>query len=213
MRQESETMRLFRERTDKYKSLREQGFDITQTRQYYADAKTERAHVESYMKTPYFYHGKPVDGYAITDVSDKQRPSHMIEFWQDGRNVEDISMLAGEGGKIQLTDKNGVAVDMKEARENVAGFASGASEYPHVFTYPEYVEARTPINERMHLDPPNEEAYGHYLESVERQLASRDIHFVGEITKVSDLSKMYESMPGVQNMYEEAHKDSEISFE
>lgn len=185
-----------------YKQLQSEGFDITKTRQYYNNLEKEQAHVESYMKTPYFYRGSAVEAYAITDVSDPRRPSHMIEYYQNGHNLEDISEQLGGTRNVQLQNAYGENLDMNQVHDNVSRFASAASEFPHAFTYAEYVEARTPINKRLHLDPPDEESYNTYLQHVERQLASKDIHFVGEVTKPSDMFSLYASMPTAQAGWE-----------
>lgn len=192
-----------------YKKELQEGFRVVDTRQYYADGTENTPRVESWMMTPYQFEGKPVMGYAVTNVKDDQRPSDTMEFWQDGRNVEDIA--ASKNMAVSLTDKDGKPVDYQAARERIGAFASGGSYYPHVFTYDEYVEARKPVNERLKMDPPDARAYGVYLDSVERQLMSRDFHFVGSITtpaelEESNLRMFAESSPSAPQ------KDSDFSL-
>lgn len=75
--------------------------------------------------------------------------------------------------------------------------------------YDEYVEARTPINERLGVNPPNEVDYEKYLDSMFRQLGNKDFTFVGEITKRSDMNKARQSLPSFQTGMDEFTKDTE----
>lgn len=203
-REEFDKQRAYRERTEFYQAHQAEGFAVTDARQYYENGNPAQTKVETWMQTPYLYAGKPVQAYAVVDVSTEGRPSNTCEFWQDGRNLEDVcGSNKGDRNPLQLQDANGQNLDMQAAYDTIGKVASGASEYPHVFMYEEYVEARTPINKRMHLDAPDEDAYQSYLQSMERQLMSRDFQFVGKITKRSELADAYNSMPSVQELYDE----------
>ena len=115
------------------------------------------------------------------------------------RNVDDVQ----PNGRKTFLDSSGKEIDMYAAQDKMGQFASAASEYPHGFTYEEYMESRSFINGRLGMDPPNEADYNVYLESVERQLASRDIKFVGAVTRTSDLYKLQQTCPSFQEGMDE----------
>ena len=187
------------------------GFSVTDARQYYENGNAGKIRVETKMQTPYEFQGQPVQAYAVVAIENQTRSANTLEFWQNGRNLEDVMEQLHGTREVQLQTKAGEDVDMKSVREQTGTFAIAASEYPHVFTYDEYVESRNPVNERLQLDPPNEQDYERYLESVERQMESGDIKFVGRMTNTSSLHEAYMSMPSVQadmeQMASEEHTD------
>lgn len=185
-----------------YQDGKQNGFAVTDARQYYENDNEKDVRVETWIQTPYFFEGEPVKAYGVVNIEswdlNRGRTSNTLEFWQNGRNLEDVMEQSFGTREVQLQDANGKDLDMKDAYQQIGDFAKAASEYPHVFLYDEYVASRTPINERLKLDAPNEAMYEKYLESVERQMESGDVEFVGQMTNPSSLHMAYTSMPSVQ---------------
>lgn len=188
-----------------YKAGKNDGFNVNSAKQYYSQGDSTKPKLDLVMSTPYTYAGQDVVARATVDLSgvkmrDSQlRETSMVEFYADDSNLDYVD-------DFSVTD---------DMRQSVSEYAAAASEYPHVFSFDEYVEARTPINKRLKLDAPSEQDYSTYLESVERQLHSRDIEFIGEITKPSDMNRAYETLPSFRDMMDEVavHEDSERQFE
>lgn len=195
-----------------YQNSVENGFSVVSARQSSGVGRVPVLRTE--MNTPYTYNGSPLMAVSVTDLSaakgDALRQSHDTELWtvnglgQRDRNLEDVA-----GGDYTVQGSDGKDVSGAVARDNVSTFASAASEYPHVFMYDEYVEARTPINERLGVNPPNEVDYEKYLDSMFRQFGNKDFTFVGEITKRSDMNKARQSLPSFQAGMDEFTKDTE----
>lgn len=185
---------------------RAKGFDVTHARQYYNNGDEKLANVETFMKTPYQFSGRDVTGYAVVPLYDG-REANTIEFYIGDRNLED---LTGGFSYVLYNKETESLVNCHDAAEEMGQFASAASEYPHVFTYDEYCAAREPINKRMHLDPPDEEAYMTYINNVERQLMSRDIKFVGQIQSRDQIHDAYMTMPSVQEEMDEVYGDMDF---
>lgn len=191
-----------------FESLSKQGFVVTDCRQYYESDDEKRPMLEMHMHTPYYYDGYPVDGYAVVPCwNDRPREANTVEFYQNKRNLEDVWSASGHTGELVLQTKSGEDITEQDASREMASFAEAASEYPHVFTYDEYVSARTPINKRLHLDAPSESDYEAYLESVQKQMVSEDVKFVGSITNARDVCDMYHTMPSVRMSFVECFHD------
>lgn len=195
-----------------YNDCVDSGFSVVSARQSAGTGSVPVVRTE--MTTPYTYNGKPLMAVSVTDLNqtkdDALRSSHDTELWtvnglgQRDRNLEDVA-----GGNCYVQSRNGTGdISANDARQSCGQFASAASEYPHVFMYDEYVEARTPINKRLKVGPPNEVDYERYLDSMFRQLGSKDFKFVGEITKRSQLDLARQSMPSFQADMAEMSKDS-----
>lgn len=193
-----------------------QGFTVTDVQQ---SSSMGVPIVTTEMKTPYTYNGEPLMGFAVTELSqtedDKLRKSQGMELWtvnglgQRDRNLEDVV----GGGDFSVQDKDGNTVSYADARDSIGTFSAAASEYPHVFMYDEYVAVRTPINERLRVGPPNEVDYEKYLDSVFRQMGSKDFTFVGAITDRNGLTQARNSMPSVQDMMSDrARSDDGLDF-
>ena len=182
------------------------GFSINDARQYYRNEDGNQPRLEQTITTPWTFQGQPVIGYTDTSLSEKDRDretglrfTDLREFYiadkfGSPRNVDDVQ----PNGRKVFQDAQGRSIDMYDAQDKMGAFASAASEYPHGFTYEEYMESRSFINGRLGMDPPNEDDYNVYLESVERQLASRDIKFVGAVTRTSDMFKLQQTCPSFQ---------------
>lgn len=188
-----------------YTSGKEAGFDVISARQYYENNDVSKPRLEVRMNTPYFdSKGHPMTAYAVVNIEstsvkdNKLRDFNTVEFYDvDGHNMDyDVSS--------NLTDN---------MCEQAGKFASAASEYPHVFTYDEYVVARIPINKRMQIDPPSESDYGTYLENVERQMNSRKVEYIGSITKSNQLHEAYKTMPSFDQMMDEVSASVDDEFD
>ena len=182
------------------------GFHVNDARQYYRNNDGNQPRLEQTIDTPWTFQGQPVVGYTDTSLVEKDRDKNtglrmtdLREFYVadrfgQPRNVDDIQPMS----RKVFQDANGKNIDMYEAQNKMGVFASAASEYPHGFTFEEYMEYRSFINGRLGMDPPTENDYNVYLESVEKQLASRDIKFVGSVTRPSDMYKLQQTCPSFQ---------------
>ena len=190
-------------RKDPYENIYQdgvdRGFHIMHARQYAENGDGLKPRLEQTMETPWSVNGNPVIAYSVTNLENKRdkdglRDTNMVELheYKDGT----LHLLDAVGKDFR--DQNGMSVSRNTAREDVRQFASSASEYPHVFMYDEYMESRNFTNGRLGLDPPKPEDYEGYLESVEKQMMSRTISFVGAIEKPSQMHEAYESSPIVQ---------------
>lgn len=185
-----------RKYSDIYKSGKENGFIVDSARQYYSQNDSKKPKLDVVMNTPYSYLGRDVTARATIDLNEQSRSSET--------GLRDASMVEFYVGNSNLDYDAGFDVT-DEMRQTASDFAASAAEYPHVFMYDEYVEARTPINERMKLGVPTEQDYNTYLESMDRQLHnSRDFEFIGQITKPSDLNTAYASTPSFSKMMDDA---------
>lgn len=193
-----------------YQEGLQSGFDITNARQYYREGDGTQPRLEQTMSTPWTYHGQPVIGFTDTDLRDVNadkdgiRRTDTREFYvadQYGRatNLDDLLRPGDEG----LKDRRGNSVSLQDAQDQMGRFAGAASEYPHVFLHDEYIESRSYLNARFGMDRPTTADYNVYLESVEKQLASRDFTFTGRITRPSQMHIAYESTPDFQSSYAE----------
>lgn len=186
---------------DVFDRCSDRGYEVVSAKQSAGVGSVPVLHTE--MKTPYMYQGEPLMAVSTTDLSaakgDTLRASRDTELWtvnglgQRDRNLEDV--MAGDD---MVQDKTGNVISASDARADAGRFASAASEYPHVMMYEEYVEARTPVNARLHVDPPNEADYDKYLDHVSNQMSSGDVTFVGGITKRSQLTAARQSVPSFQ---------------
>lgn len=190
-----------RKYSDIYKSGQAEGFIVDSARQYYSQNDSKKPKLDVVMNTPYSYMGQDVTARAIIDLNESSRSAET--------GLRDASMVEFYVGNSNLDYDAGFDVT-EEMRQKASDFAASAAEYPHVFTYDEYVEARIPINERLKLGIPTEQDYNTYLESMDRQLHnSRDFEFIGKITKLSDLNMAYESAPSFGQMMDEVATMSE----
>lgn len=193
-----------REKTS-YETGLEDGFSVKSARQYYPDKQNDRnIDVEHWVYTPYVYQGVPVLGYGVASIRPGvQRIANTCEFWVDGRNVTDKLFEDSWDKKVLENTKSGEKESCQEAFAKLESFVVGASDIPHVFTYKEYIEAKTPQNVRMQLDPPTEESYETYLKWVESAMLGRSIKFVGEVTQLDQLDDFRMQMPSFGEMMDE----------
>lgn len=175
------------------------GFSVSDVRQH--TPAQGNGHAEVTLDTPFTYQGWPVKGHAVVDLvqvkGDAFRPYRDVEFFVNGRNVEDMAQEA-TGSREYMLQGPGMNMSRTDAAAMAGMFASASTEYPHVFTYEEYVEARTPVNARLQLDPPNEQDYENYLDHMEKQLMSKDIEFVGAVTTPKQLLSRYQGLPSFE---------------
>lgn len=192
-----------------YKQGVESGLSITNARQYYRNGEGTQPRLEQTLDTPWLFRGQPVIGFTDTNLKDEKadkdglRLTDTREFYVAdamGRATNlDALLQPGEG----LQDKQGKFVSIPQAQDIMGRFASAASEYPHVFLHDEYIESRSYLNGRFGMDPPTTADYNVYLDSVAKQLASRDFIFTGRITRPSQLHVAYESTPEFQSEYQD----------
>ena len=190
-----------------YETGLEDGFSVKSARQYYPDKQNDRnIDVEHWVYTPYSYQGVPVLGYGVASIRPGAgRSANTCEFWVDGRNVTDELFKASldDKDKVLENTQSGEKESCQEAFAKLESFVVGASDIPHVFTYDEYIEAKTPQNARMQLDPPTEESYETYLKWVENAMLGRSIKFVGEVTQLDQLDDLRMQMPSFGEMMDE----------
>ena len=183
------------------------GFYILMANQYFgANASTgqidpQRPQLEQTMTTPYTFRDQPVIGYTVTDLSSKNSPvrgeslrptvTHEFYVMPEGREEPmNVDAIIESGEKF--TDKNtGKSVSIPDAMKEMGEFASAASEYPHVFTPDEYMEARSYMNGRLGLPMPTADDYVDYLNNMSAQLEQR-IPIVGAVTKPADMVRFRE---------------------
>lgn len=190
-----------------YETGLEDGFSVKSARQYYPDKQNDRnIDVEHWVYTPYEYKGVPVLGYGVASIRPgEERSANTCEFWVDGRNVTDELFKASldDKDKVLENTQSGEKESCQEAFAKLESFVVGASDIPHVFTYDEYIEAKTPQNARLQLDPPTEESYETYLKWVENAMLGRSIKFVGEVTQLDQLDDLRMQMPSFGEMMDE----------
>lgn len=190
-----------------YETGLEDGFSVKSARQYYPDKQNDRnIDVEHWVYTPYVYQGVPVLGYGVASIRPGAgRSANTCEFWVDGRNVTDELFKASldDKDKVLENTQSGEKESCQEAFAKLESFVVGASDIPHVFTYHEYIEAKTPQNARLQLDPPTEESYETYLKWVENAMLGRSIKFVGEVTQLDQLDDLRMQMPSFGEMMDE----------
>lgn len=180
------------------------GFSVTKVVQHVTDRGKKTA--ELTIKTPFTYQGENVEGYAVVDLAqtkeDELRPYNSVEFYVNGRNLEDVAdQLTGK--REFVMNGGGISVTRENASVMLGSYAAAASEYPHVFTYPEYMEIRSFENKRLQMDPPTEKDYELYLNNVQNQMSSGRIKFVGDITNVRGLLTRYQDLPSFENGMQE----------
>lgn len=206
-KKKQEVVRMMKREKTAYETGLENGFSVKSARQYYLDKQNDRnIDVEHWVYTPYVYHGVPVLGYGVASIRPGvQRSANTCEFWVDGRNVTDELFKASLDDKDKLLEnmQSGEKESCQEALGKLESFVVGASDIPHVFTYDEYIEAKTPQNARLQLDPPTEEGYETYLKWVENAMLGRSIKFVGEVTQLDQLDDLRMQMPSFGEMMDE----------
>lgn len=188
---------------DAYKIGKENGFNVSSAKQYYSQNDSTKPKLDLVMSTPYVYDGQNVTARATVDLSDDKKSDNQV------RETSMVEFYAGESN-LEYSSDFSITDDM---RKNVSEYAAAASEHPHVFSFDEYVESRTPVNKRLQLDPPTEQDYSTYLEHVESQLCSRKYEFIGEITKPSEINKAYETLPSFGEMMDEVSASDSFDFE
>lgn len=191
-----------------YKNGTAAGLCVTQARQHYQNGDGTQPRLEQEISTPWTIRGNPVIGVTSTDLrnagrsEDGLRKTDKIELYAtDGLHRSDIQQELAPG--CVLLDQKKQAFPLYRAIELVGQFASAASEYPHVFTFDEYMESRSYLNGRFNMAPPTAEDYNAYLRNVTNQLASPDYTFTGAITKRSQISSAYSTMPDFQEEYDD----------
>ena len=199
-----------------YEAGLEDGFSVKSARQYYPDKQNDRnIDVEHWVYTPYVYNGVPVLGYGVASIRPGAgRSANTCEFWVDGRNVTDELFKASldDKDKVLENTQSGEKESCQEALGKLESFVVGASDIPHVFTYAEYMEAKTPQNARMQLDPPTEESYETYLKWVENPMLGRSIKFVGEVTQLDQLDDLRMQMPSFGEMMDEIQQEDDFGL-
>lgn len=186
----------------RYKEGLGEGLRVVNARQYYKNGDGTQPRLEQVMATPWTFRGKEVIGFADTDLRDANvgtdglRLTDVSSFYVMGANGRyvDIDKMR-TAGDVFSDQKSGRPVNISDAAFDMEKFASAASEYPHVFMHDEYIESRSYINGRFGLNPPTTADYERYLGSMEDQLKDRSFVITGQITKVSQMSKAYDSIP------------------
>lgn len=176
-----------------YKRGVEAGYAITNARVYLDEQEQEQ--VETVMSTPYVdRNGVAITGYAVVPVTHGMglRDSNTVEFYSNGHNLDYME----DSADAVLYDKAGNTVNTKDARTEMGRFAAAGSEYPHVMPYEEWLPLRERNSRRLGLDAPTEADYDNYLDSMERQMLSRSIKFVGRNTTFDDIQSLRENTPG-----------------
>lgn len=204
-KKKQEVGRMMKREKTAYETGLEDGFSVKSARQYYPDKQNDRnIDVEHWVYTPYEYKGVPVLGYGVASIRPgEERSANTCEFWVDGRNVTDRLFGNSRDEKVFENTKSGEKESCQEALAKLESFVVGASDIPHVFTYDEYMEAKTPQNARLQLDPPTEESYETYLKWVENAMLGRSIKFVGEVTHLDQLDDLRMQMPSFGEMMDE----------
>lgn len=206
-KKKQEVVRMMKREKAAYETGLEDGFSVKSARQYYPDKQNDRnIDVEHWVYTPYSYQGVPVLGYGVASIRPgEERSANTCEFWVDGRNVTDELFKASldDKDKVLENTQSGEKESCQEAFAKLESFVVGVSDIPHVFTYDEYIEAKTPQNARMQLDPPTEESYETYLKWVESAMLGRSIKFVGEVTQLDQLDDLRMQMPSFGEMMDE----------
>lgn len=176
-----------------YKRGVEAGYVITNARVYLDEKEQEQ--VETVMSTPYVdRNGTAITGYAVVPVTHGMglRDSNTVEFYSNGHNLDYME----DPADAVLYDKAGNMFSTKDAREEMGRFAAAGSEYPHVMPYEEWLPLRERNSRRLGLDAPTDSDYDNYLDSMERQMLSRSIKFVGRNTTFDDIQSLRENTPG-----------------
>lgn len=180
------------------------GFSVAKIVQHVTDRGKKTA--ELTIKTPFTYQGESVEGYAVVDLAqtkeDELRSYNTVEFFVNGRNLEDVAdQLTGK--REFVMNGGGMNVTRENASVMLGSYAAAASEYPHVFTYPEYMEVRGFENKRLQMDAPTEKDYELYLDNVRSQMCSGKIKFIGDVINVRDLSVRYQNLPSFEKGMQE----------
>lgn len=191
-----------------YTEGKRKGYEITSARTYLDGNGKEN--IETKMKTPYVdKNGSSVQGYAVVPIFHVKglRYANTVEFYIDEHNVDYMNPK-----DAQMFDTKGNVVDLEKAREEMRQFAAAGSEYPHVASYNEWKALTDARCQRFKLDAPTAADYDVYLDGIQRQMASNDVTFVGQITSRSDLSMARATNPSFNAPMDEFQQE-DTSFE
>ena len=200
-----------------YQEGLDQGFSVKSVRQY-SVPETGKRYLEIRMGTPYQAFGSELEGYGVVHLDNKHIDGHRdvdtLEFYlENGANVEDVNEETGGSRDAILVDDNG-QIPEQEAARVMGRFAAAASEYPHVMQYPEFLDFRKEVNQRMGLDAPTVQDYSTYLDHMREQMRSGDVTFIGEVQTPSQLTACYRAAEAVdQGPFAEINgPDPEVSL-
>ena len=204
------------------KQYEEKGFDIPFARSYLVkqDGKNVE-NIEMHVKLPYTHNGQEVWGYAVVDCNEQNRVNKNLrqyntcEIWlgepdKGGRNIEDV--YPNTHRNMTLTDASGKSVDIDTFRlsDEVGIYAAASSNYPHVCTWKEYEELKTPSNARLGLGPVTEEGYMRYLDNCRGLM--RDCKFIGDVRTPDGIDERSLDTPSSQAFLDEMAKEEQEKF-
>lgn len=204
------------------KQYEEKGFDIPFVRSYVVkhDGK-DVENIEMHVKLPYTHNGQEVWGYAVVDcdernrLNDNLREYNTCEIWlgepdRGGRNIEDV--YPDNHRNMTLIDASGKSVDMDTFRlsDEVGIYAAASSNYPHVCTWKEYEELKTPSNARLGLEPPTEDGYMKYLDNCRGLM--RDCKFIGDVRTLNGIDERSMGTPSSQAFLDEREREEQERF-
>lgn len=150
-----------------------------------------------HLDTPYqLKDGRPVYGVGSVSAS-RPKNARDLEFWVEDetgtlRNLDDVTARMGQTFDLY---QNGSWVNSDDAREDVGAYLLAASEYPHVALYEEFAEVQRINNQRFGFGEPTPEDYNRYLDTVQKNMLSGDVQYIGKMTRPKDLFLARASCP------------------
>jgi len=183
------------------------GFTVAYAKQYYENLDGLKCRMEQHITMPYTFQGETVYAITITNIDHSNgRDALRNTPRSDLYTASDRQIASGE----VLTAPGGQNVRASVAARQAAAYASAASELPHIFTYEEYMEARSYTNGRMGLNPPTSDDYIRYLEkSIIPQLRSE--RFTGRYQTEEDVRALAEEGEALGHEYAWMHHDQIIA--
>lgn len=160
------------------------GFSVLSAREHIGPDGVHYAEFDAL--TPYYQRNMddPLIGHGRVRLSGSRNCSD-LELWtnKDGQPDRNLNDVVEEE---DLVDASGRFVALSDVQEDLSGYLSCASQYPHVADYSEFEELRMPLNKRMGLSAPNAEDYQNYLSGVADQMR-KGMTFIGRVQEPKDL--------------------------
>lgn len=190
------------------------GIDITHVRSYLNHKQKEN--IEMHIKLPYKYNEKNVWAYVVVDcdethkLNDNLRAYNTCEIWTDEPGTLGSTILSQNEIYDDLYKENEDGtkeqIDGRFICDEIGVFASAASNYPHVCTYDEYITLKTPSNQMLQIDAPNEEDYYKYIDKCINLM--KHSRFIGKIKKPDQAEMLKMDTPSSRELLENTDENN-----
>lgn len=201
------------------KQYEEKGMTIPFVRSYLGSSGKEN--IEMHIKLPYKCDGGDVWGYSVVSCDAKDEVNKYLRGYntcevyigepdRGGRNIEDV--YPNTHKNLLFTDDSGKTINMDTMKlsDEIGIYAAAASNYPHVMTWDEFNELKTPSNEKFGIESPTEEHYESYLNNCASLM--RDAKFIGEVTTPIGVDERRMSTPSGQQFLADMEREDQDRF-